>query len=83
MMGMQPGASDLFLAYPTKQFHGLWLEMKQARRYTPSEMRKPSWTNQISFLKRMISVGFSGEFCYGWEDGKKIIESYLLTNFLP
>lgn len=80
LMGMLPGASDLFLAYPTTQHHGLWLEVKQNRRYTPSEMAKPSWLAQQRFLNRMVSVGFSGHFCYGWEHGKRLIESYLLTN---
>lgn len=79
LMGMLPGASDLFLAYPTSVYHGLWLEVKQNRRYRPSEMAKPSWIAQQVFLERMISVGFAGHFCYGWEHGKRIIESYLLS----
>ncbi len=83
LLGMSPGASDLFLAYPTRKFHGLWLEVKQNRQYTPSEMAKPSWQAQIKFLERMNSVGFAGHFCYGWEHGKRIIENYLLSNSDP
>lgn len=82
LMGMEPGASDLFLAYPTSRHHGLWLEVKQARKYTPSEMAKPTWIAQEKFIERMISVGFAGAFCYGWQNGKRIIESYLLATAL-
>lgn len=76
-MGMQAGASDLFLAYPVGQFCGLWLEIKRNKQYSPSEMRSSSWEAQISFLARMKSVGFAAEICYGFERGKAIIESYL------
>ena len=82
LMGMLPGAHDLFLAYPTRQFHGLWLEVKQNRKYTPSAMRTPTWLGQERFQRRMISVGYQAQFCYGWEHGKRIIESYLLTDSL-
>jgi hypothetical protein len=77
LMGLCTGASDLFLAYPTSKHHGLWLEVKQARRYTPSEMAKSSWVAQKKFIDKMISVGFSAHFCYGWEHGKSIIEQYV------
>lgn len=76
-MGMQPGVSDLFLAYPTGQFAGLWLEIKRNRAYTPSEMRSSSWEAQIQFIARMKQVGFAAEVCYGFEHGKRIIETYL------
>jgi hypothetical protein len=77
LMGMEPGAFDLFLAYPTKTYHGLWIEVKQNRKYSPSEMAKSSFSAQLKFGERMISVGFAAHFCYGWEDGKKIIEDYI------
>jgi hypothetical protein len=76
-MGMQPGASDLFLAYPVGALHGLWIEMKRNRTYTPYETRSSSWEAQIAFLERMRSVGFRAEVCYGANHGKSIVESYL------
>jgi hypothetical protein len=79
-MGLRPGASDLFIAWPTMLHPGLWLEVKRNKRYTKSEMSTPSWLAQIEFIEDMKSVGYAGEFCYGWIDGKRIIESYLLAS---
>lgn len=78
-MGLRPGASDLFIAWPTKTYAGLWLEMKRNKKYTPSERARPTWVAQEEFLNDMRSVGYAGYFCYGWEDGKRIIEGYLNT----
>ena len=76
LLGMCPGASDLFLAFPRRPHCGLWLEIKQNRNYTPSERAKPTWVNQEKFLERMINVGYQGHFVFGWEHGKKLIERY-------
>ena len=78
-MGLRPGASDLFISWPTKSHPGLWLEVKRNKKYTPSEMRTDTWIAQEEFLDNMRSVGYAGFFCYGWEDGKRIIENYLCS----
>ena len=80
LMGMRPGVSDLFIYYPTSQYYGLWLEVKRNMHYPPSAMRTDTWLAQIEFIKNVKSVGFAGEFCYGFQDGKRIIESYLLSS---
>ncbi len=77
LMGLCVGASDLFLAYPTKRHHGLWIEVKRNMKYPPSDMAKPSWKAQERFLQRMCSVGFAGFMVFGWEHGVKVIEAYL------
>jgi hypothetical protein len=81
LMGMRAGASDLFLAYPnkTQTKAGLWLEVKRNMRYPPSAKKTDTWLAEEEFIEDMQNVGFAGNFCYGWEDGKKIIETYLLT----
>lgn len=79
LMGLRPGVSDLLIYYPTKIYHGLWLEVKRDRNYTPSERATDTWIAQMEFIDNVKSVGYSGHFCYGWIDGKRIIESYLLT----
>lgn len=79
LMGLRPGVSDLFIYYPTKTYPGLWLEIKRNKTYTKSEKEKKSWILQEQFLRTVKSVGFAGYFCYGWVDGKEIIERYLLS----
>lgn len=79
LMGLCVGASDLFLAYPStsKGYHGLWLEVKRNKKYTPSERRTDTWIAEEMFQERMKKVGFAAEFCYGWIHGKAIIDDYL------
>lgn len=79
LMGLRPGASDMLIFYPTKTYHGLFLELKRNKKYTPSERSTNTWVLQEEFLKLVKSVGFSGEFCYGYLDAIKIIDAYLLT----
>ncbi len=78
-MGLRPGVSDLLIYYPTKSFAGLWLEVKRNKKYTTSERSTSTWILQEKFLENVKSIGYAGEFCYGWEDGKRIIEQYLLS----
>ncbi len=79
LMGLRPGVSDLLIYYPTRSYHGLFLEVKRDKKYTPSERVTETWIAQEKFLDAVKKVGYAGEFCYGWVDGKKIIENYLLS----
>ncbi len=76
-LGMHKGASDIFLAFPTREFRGLWLEVKRNKKYTPSERNTDTWKDEELFQLKMKSVGYDAHFCYGWEHGVSIIESYL------
>lgn len=78
-LGLRPGVSDIFIYYPSTSYHGLWIEVKRDKKYSPSERSSPTWIAQEQFLKDVKSVGFAGYFCYGWIDGKRIIERYLET----
>ena len=81
LMGMCVGASDLLIAYPNRNRTkaGLWLEVKRNMVYPPSAKRSASWIAEEMFIERMKIVGFDGKICYGWIDGKKIIEDYLVS----
>ncbi len=81
LMGLRPGASDLliYLPSPKGSYHGLFLEVKRNKRYTKSEMSTNTWKSQIEFLERVKSVGYAGDICYGFLDGKRVIEEYLMT----
>lgn len=77
-MGLRVGVSDLFICYPSNGFHGLFLEVKRNKKYTPSDRLTTTWLAQEKFINTVKNVGFQAHICYGWVDGKKIIEAYLL-----
>ncbi len=68
--GLRPGVSDLFLAYPSHGYMGLWLELKKDRQAYLSEQ-------QIIWLDRMLQVGYQAQVAYGYEEAIKFIEEYL------
>src|SRR5579859_72757 len=37
LMGLLPGAADIFVFMPTLKYHGLFLEVKRNKKYTKSE----------------------------------------------
>lgn len=69
-MGLRPGVSDLFLAYPAHGKHGLWIEMKIRRGGVIS-------TEQRTWINRMNAVGYVAVVAKGWEHAVQLIESYL------
>lgn len=75
--GLRAGVPDLFIYYPVLPYYGLWLELKQNRRYRESEKRTKTWIAQKEFIETVRNVGYYADFCYGWEDGKRIVEEYL------
>ena len=80
-LGLLPGASDLFVARPAGGFHGLFIEMKQHRDYSPSEKRSPSWLAQAEFMRRMQSAGFAATFAFGADQAIQFIKSYIGNSF--
>ncbi len=76
-MGLCRGASDIFIARPSAGRHGLFLEFKQNRAYSPSERAKPSWVSQRTFIARMRAMGYGAAFAYGCEDAIRITRLYL------
>lgn len=76
-LGLRPGVSDILIYYPSKTFHGLWIEMKRNKKYTKSEMNTPTWLSQERFIEAVKSVGYEAKMCYGWEDGVETIERYM------
>lgn len=68
-MGVLKGASDLFMAWPSGGFHGMFIEVK-------SLIGKPS-ESQIAFIKRMIDVGYYACICYGAEEVISTMKLYI------
>lgn len=67
--GVKAGVSDIFVPVPRGGYHGLFIEMKVGK-------NKPS-EKQIEFLNHVISCGYVGAICYGFEEAKKVIEDYM------
>lgn len=68
-MGVLKGASDLFMAWPSRGYHGLFIEVK-------SKIGRPS-IEQKSFLQRMKDVGYRAEICYGAEEVINTMKEYI------
>lgn len=67
-MGVKAGVSDLFLAYPSKHYHGLWIELK-------SEKGKLS-PAQKHWLNLMKEVGYGVAVSYCIEETFDILQKY-------
>lgn len=68
-MGVLKGASDLFIAWPTGGFHGLFIEIK-------SKTGRPT-PQQNEFIARMIEAGYMAKVCYGADEVIHCIRIYL------
>jgi hypothetical protein len=69
--GVKPGVPDLFLACPSKGFHGLFIEMKKRKGGKTSEA-------QYRWLTDLSLAGYQVAICAGWEEAKGLIEQYLI-----
>lgn len=67
--GRLPGASDLFFAWPTNLYCGLFIEMKAQN----GKLSKV----QSEFLSRMNSIGYYACACYGFDQAIDVINKYL------
>ena len=75
-MGMYPGASDLFLAWPNRGYAGLFLEVKPPGwKATPSKMQHHQ--RQLDFIGHMMSLGYYGEVGAGFDECIEILKGYL------
>ena len=69
--GLRVGAPDLFLAYPTKLSHGMFLEMKRkGEKGTP---------DQIDFGMMLRSMGYDSLICLGADEAMKAIKGHIET----
>lgn len=71
-IGLIKGASDYFLAIPTKHYHGLFIEMKR-REKSKSKVS----VEQKRFIERQIEKGYYGKACYGAGEALDLVARYL------
>lgn len=68
--GVLAGVPDLFLAIPSGEFHGLWIEMKNGKAGRLSEA-------QQRMITRLRNENYKCEVCHSWTDFCRIIQEYL------
>ena len=68
-MGTLKGASDLFCAWPSGGYYGLFIEVK-------SKIGKPT-PDQRAFIERMNSVGYYATVCYGADEVIRCMKWYI------
>lgn len=71
-LGVRAGVSDLFFSFPSMGKHGLYIEMK-----APKPHGSNVSDNQKEFQRKMRSVGYMTVVCYGFEEARHCITSYL------
>lgn len=67
--GVKSGVPDIFLAYPSINYHGLFIEMKSAKGKVSD--------NQKEWIAGLFQNGYMCAVCYSFDEAKKIIEEYL------
>lgn len=75
-MGLQKGASDLFIAIPTRQHAGLFIEIKKDK-FKVTASNKEHYDTQAAFIEAMNSMGYFATFGIGFDNCRHIIENYL------
>jgi uncharacterized protein YjiS (DUF1127 family) len=70
--GVKSGVSDYFLAYPVTPWHGLWIEMKRARK----SLSRVS-EHQDEWLCRMRLAGYQAVVAYGAQQAIDFVSGYL------
>ncbi len=67
--GVKPGVPDVCLPVPSRNHHGLYIEMKYGR-------NKPT-DNQNKYLSNLSKQGYAVAVCYNWEQAAETICKYL------
>lgn len=70
--GMRKGFPDNFFPIASKGFHGLFIELKRAKK----ALSKKS-PEQREWIKKLNEAGYKAVFCYGAEEAKKAVLEYI------
>ena len=71
-MGVRAGVSDVFLAWPSNNYPGLWMEIKVGK--------NPLSATQKEFFRTMDSVGYATAFAIGIDECKEAVINYLQSS---
>lgn len=70
--GLKSGVPDIFAAIPRGEIHGLFIEMKRAKK----SLSRVS-PEQLDMKTALEAMGYRVEICYGWEAARDVILNHL------
>lgn len=70
--GLKKGFPDNFIAEPRGKYHGLFIELKRAKKSASNKSRE-----QRAWVKALNEKGYKAVFCYGAEEAKRVTLAYL------
>lgn len=76
--GLKAGIADLFLPYPSKEYAGLYIEMKRPK--TNASAKGTLSNSQREFLEYANKVGYKAVVSYGAQEAIAEIKKYLLIS---
>lgn len=70
--GLKKGFPDNFIAHPNGKYHGLFIELKRAKKHLSRVSKE-----QREWIKALNEKGYAACVCYGAEAAKKVVLEYL------
>ncbi len=73
------GYADLFIAHPSKEWHGLFLELKAETPFKLNgDLKKDTHlSEQFNLLLTLQTRGYMARFAVGFDGARKLIDEYL------
>lgn len=72
--GVKKGVPDIFIAIPTSEHHGLFIELK--RPIVKGESKPNITKEQIIWIQNLNEQGYRAIVCYGFDEALKEIKSH-------
>lgn len=67
--GLKKGVPDIFIAWPTKLYHGFFIEMKYGKNTTSEE--------QKMWITKLESAGYAVAICWSFEEARDKVIDYI------
>lgn len=68
--GVKAGVPDMFLPVARGGSHGLYIELKRIKGGRVS-------AEQLAWMEELTREGYTCAVCHGWEEARKVIQTYL------
>lgn len=73
--GLKAGFPDIMIFWPTRDFHGLFIELKR-----PSAKGRRGGVCtalQKETIQNLTSLGYAAGVCWGWDEARNLTNAYL------